>query len=184
MNENYRPAYIEFNVAEDGTTMPQSLGFFETEAEFNKFLGDNVIAINSPLTVNRHMDFKEKTEIRNEYNDVLENKLPVYEKELSIAKSKFEEAKKKLAEATEMVSATMTEAKLLAYEVKRGLKELKLDDKYTVRIAYKSRYYYYTWIDKELRLCLIREIPEHEKTEIWNAMSKNEDFFDNGTTGK
>ena len=180
MNENYRPAYVEFNVAEDGTQMPLSFGVFETETDFNKFLGDNLIAVNSPITVSRHMDFKEKTELRNEYNEILENRLPVLERDASIASSEFEAAKKKFADAKEMVSATFTEAKLIAQNVKRGLVEMRLDDKYTVRIAYKSRYYFYTWIDKELRLVLIKEIPNHEKTEIWNAMSKNEDFIDNG----
>lgn len=77
-----------------------------------------------------------------------------------------------------MVNSTITEARALAKEAKRGLVDMKLDDMFTTRIPYRGRYYFFTWIDKQLKLCSIRDIPEHEKTEIWNVMAANEEFID------
>lgn len=184
-NENYRPANVEFDVAHDGTNIPETFGEFETADDAAKFLGKNFTSINQALTVARHMDQKEKQEIRKEYTEILENKLPVYEKEMSIAAAEFSDAKKKLADASEMVSATISEAKSLAKEVKRGLVDMRLDDLFTSRIPYKGRYYFFTYMDKQLKLCAIRDIPESEKGEIWNSMAKNDEFIDdNYTDGK
>jgi hypothetical protein len=176
---NYRPATIEFDVAHDGSNVPQSFGEFTTAEEAAKFLGSNFTSINQALTVSRHMDAKEKTEIRREYNDLLENILPSREKELSAATIEFNAAKKKQGECQELVNATVTEVKSLAMEVKRGLVDIKLDDMHTSRIPYRGRYYFFTYMDKQLKLCAIRDIPEHEKGEIWNAMAANEEFIDN-----
>lgn len=177
-DENYRPAVVEFDVAHDGSNVPETFGAFETAEEASKFLGKNFMSINQALTVSRHMDQKEKIELRREYNELLENKLPIYEKELSQVTQEFNEAKKKVSNATEMVNATITEARSLAYEVKRGLVEIKLDDMFTSRIPYRGRYYFFTYMDKQLKLCAIRDIPEHEKTDIWNAMASNDEAID------
>lgn len=177
-DENYRPAVIEFDVAHDGSNIPETLGGFENAEDAAKFLGKNFTSINQALTVSRHMDQREKVDIRKEYNELLENKLPIYEKELSQVTQEFNEAKRKVANSTEMVNATITEAKSLASEVKRGLVEIKLDDLYTSRVPYRGRYYFFTYMDKQLKLCAIRDIPEHEKGEIWNAMAQNEEFVD------
>lgn len=178
-DENYRPANIEFDVAHDGSNIPECLGEFESAEEASKFLGNNFTSINQALTVSRHMDQREKIEIRKEYNELLENKLPIYEKELSVVTAEFNDAKRKVANCTEMVNATITEARSLAHEVKRGLVDMRLDDVYTSRIPYRGRYYFFTYMDKQLKLCAIKDIPEHEKGEIWNAMAGNEEFVDN-----
>jgi hypothetical protein len=177
-DENYRPAVIEFDVAHDGSNVPETLGEFETAEEAAKFLGKNFTSINQALTVSRHMDQREKIDIRKEYNELLENKLPIYEKELSQVTQEFNEAKKKVTNSTEMVNATITEARSLAGEVKRGLVEMRLDDLFTSRLPYHGRYYYFTYMDKQLKLCAIKDIPEHEKGEIWNAMAQNEEMID------
>lgn len=177
-DENYRPATIEFDVAHDGSNVPVTFGEFNSADEAAKFLGNNLTAINQALTVARHMDIKEKTDIRREYNDLLENILPSRERDLSAASSVFNDAKRKLADATEMVSATISEVKALATEVKRGLVDMKLDDMFTTRIPYRGRYYFFTYMDKSLKLCAIRDIPDHEKQEIWNVMAANEEFID------
>ena len=177
-DENYRPTNIEFDVAHDGSNIPESFGSFVSADEAAKFLGGNLTAINQAITVARHMDQREKTEIRKEYDEILENILPVREKEQASATLVFNDAKKKLADATEMVNATISEVKALAKEVKRGLVDMKLDDMFTSRIPYKGRYYFFTYIDKQLKLCAIKDIPEHEKSEIWNVMASNEEFID------
>ena len=178
-DENYRPKNITFDVAGDETPMPETFGDYKKHEDVLKFLGDsNMTTINQALTVSRHMDASEKKDIREQYIDVLENVLPRQEKDHSVKVQTFNEAKRAEKDANEMVNASISEAKILAKDAKRGLKEIKLDDVYTFRIPYKSRYYFYTWIDQELKLCRISEIPEHEKSEIWNAMAANEEFID------
>lgn len=183
-DEFYRPAHIEFQTAPDGSNMPELLGNFETAEEMAKFVGGNLTAINQPLTASRHMDNKEKSEMRAEYSDLLENFVPIYEKRLSDADVSLANAKKALKEAEENYNAEIAKTKELAQRVKRGLMEMELDEKYTFRIPYMGKYYFYTWIDKQLRLCLIRPIPEYEKQDLYNSMSANEEFIDREYTPK
>lgn len=174
----YRPALIEFNVATDDTNMPESLGTFETPEEMSKFIGGNLTVINTALTVLRHMDQKEKKELQEKYSDLLENAVPVYGTKLYEAEIGLANAKKALKDAEERYSAEISNVKDLAAEKKRGLRDMNLDEKYTFRIPYNQRYYFYTWIDKALRLCLIRTIPEFEQQDLFNAMAGNEGWID------
>jgi hypothetical protein len=175
--ENYRPANIEFDVA-NSSIVPDNLGFYENETELYDFVHKNMISFSQKLTVNRFMDNFEKQELRKDYQELLELKYPLVSKELDEANANFEKAKKIQKDCVEMVNATLSEVKALANEVKNGLRNITLDDLYTFRVPYKSKYYYFTWIDKALKLCKIAEIPDYEKTEIFNALGKNEEFFE------
>lgn len=177
-DENYRPAVIEFDVAHDGSLAPETLGTFPTAEDAAKYIGKNLVVVNQALTVSRHMDNKEKNDLRREYSDILENILPVHAKDLSRAENQLAEAKKMQKAAEELYNGTVTSAKQLAAEVKRGLVDIRLDELFTYRVTYKGRYYYYTYMDKQLKLCLIRDIPEFEKSELWNSMAQNEEFID------
>lgn len=177
--ETYRPVNIEFNVSPDLDIIPDSLGEYETAEEAAKFVGGNLTALNQTVTVCRHMDNYEKTEIRKNYDDILENQLPRYETELSEAARKLEDAKRADKEAKERVNAAITEVKGLARQAKRGLVDMDLDELYTVRIPLKGRYYYYTYIDGALRLCKVCDIPERETGDLYNVMASNEEFFEN-----
>lgn len=120
-SETYRPANIEFDV--DGGQMPMNLGFeFPTHQSAIQFMAKYLIGINSKLRSSRYIDNFEKSEIRKDYQELLEQKIPMLEREMIKAKSVFDEAKKDLADATEMVSAT---AKSLANEVRRGVREME-----------------------------------------------------------
>ena len=174
----YRPKVIEFDVEHDKSIMPETLGEFKTAEEAAKFIGGNITSINQSIKVNRFLDQFEKKEIRNEYNDILENKLPALEKDLSRANSVLAEAKKNASNANGMVKAAENQAKMLALEVKGGVKGINLDEKYTFKVPFKGKHYFYTYMDKQLKMCKIRDIPEHEKTEIWNAMAGNEEFIE------
>jgi len=178
IKEDYRPDNIEFNVSKDGTNIPESLGEFPTPEEAGKFIGSNLTALNRGVTVSRHMDAFEKKTCRDDYQDVLENLVPVYEKELSAAELALANSKATLKNATEAYDFTINRAKNLAAEAKRGLKDYICDEKYTYRIPYQGRFYFYTYVDGLLRLCLIREIAESERTEIWSQMGQNEEFID------
>ncbi len=176
--ENYRPEKIEFNVAHDGSNMPESLGTFETVEEMSKFLGGSLIVVNQALTVSRHMDNIEKKELRDHCQDVMENLVPLFEQKLKEADVALAEAKKAQKDAEERYNSTIADAKDLAREAKRGLREMNLDEKYTFQVPYNGHYYFYTWIDKALRLCLIRTIPDTEKQDLYNAMGGNEAWID------
>jgi len=140
-------------------------------------MGKNLTGINQKLNVFRFMDFVEKTELRKEYSDILENKIPLVERDLSKAMIAFEELKDKLKDAKEFYNATLNESKSIATEVKRGVKEINLDDQFTWRVAFDNRYFFFTYIDKQIKLCKVQEIPEHEKMDLFNAMHRNDVFF-------
>lgn len=182
--EDYLPNNIEFNVSRDGTNVPESLGEFGTPEEAWKFIGTHLTALNRGVTVSRHMDAFEKKTCREEYSDVLENLVPVYEKQLSAAELALENAKAILKQSKEAYDFVIGRAKNLAAEAKRGLKDMILDERDTFRVPYKGRYYFFTFIDEQLKLALIREIPESEKTDLYNAMGANEEFIDREYTPK
>ncbi len=180
----YRPKHIEFQASTDGSNMPECLGKFETAEEMAKFVGTNLTAINIPLTVNRHLDPVEKDNLRKQCVNLMEEVIPVYEKKLIEAEGELARAKKAKKDAEEAYSHEIGKAKELAYRAKRGLIEIDLDSKYTFRIPTDGYYYVYTWIDKELRLCLVRPIPDNEKQDLYNAMAHNESFVLNNFTDK
>lgn len=178
--ENYRPVYVSFDVAPDGSVMPETINTtpITSKEEITKFFAKNKItAINQAVTVPRHMDIYEKKTLREEYSDILENILPKVEKEYMSTLNELTEAKKNEKEALERLNAKLHEVKKISQEVKRGVVDMKLDDVYTFRIPFKGRYYFYTWMELYLRLCKIADIPEHEKNELWNSMATNEEFF-------
>jgi len=173
---DYRPQNIDFDI--DGGTLPITFGIvFEDATEAVKFMGKNIIGIGQKVRASRLMDIVEKSEIRKEYQELLETKIPILEKELAKAKAELDAAKKFFSDAVEYVSATTNEAKALALEVKRGVKEIELDENFTWRVAVGDRYYYYTFIDSQIKLCKIQDIPFHEKQDLYNATANNETFF-------
>jgi len=175
-DQNYRPANIEFVVA-NASNMPDNLGEFQSAKEAVDFISKNVTAFNHKLSVVRFMDNFEKKELREQYIELLEVKLPLMEKDHEKAAEAFARAKKALADATELVSAITNEIKALAFEVKRGVREINLDDQFTWRVPFEGKYYFYTYIDKCIKLCKISEIPAHEKSELFANCAKNDEFF-------
>lgn len=175
--KTYRPANIEFDV--ESGSMPQNLGFeFPEMKDAVQFIASHLISLNIKARVPRYMDNFEKNEIRKEYQELLELKIPLLERELMKAKSVYDEAKRVLSEANEFVSATTNEAKALAVEVKRGIIEMELDDLYTWSVPVGDKYFIYTFIDNQIKLCKVLDIPSFEKTELFNAMNRNLEFFE------
>jgi len=178
--QDYRPSHIEFDVATDGTNVPETLGSFESADECLLFMQKNFFATNTGLTVNRFMDNFEKSELRKKYNDILENMLPKFEQEMRDAIDKFNHAKTEKENAIGMVDAYINEAKATAIEVKRGLVDIKLDELFTWKLPYKNRFYFFTFIDNQVRLVRISDMTDHEKTELFSQGNVNEEIFDNG----
>ena len=178
MDANYRPVNIEFQVANSNSEIvPDFLGKFETLNAAAEFIATNLVGINSRITVNRFMDQYEKSQLRTEYQELLEDKMPIVERDFMRAKADYDAAKVKLSEAQEFLGSVITEAKKLATQVKRGVVEISLDDIATWRVPYDNRYYYYTYIDGILKLAKIADIPDYEKNDLFNSMTKNDQFF-------
>ena len=175
-NEDYRPVNIEFEVASN--QIPENLGQFENEKELKDFVNENLVAINEKITAIRFIDATEKHELRTECLDLLENKLPFQKKDLQKAEIQLKQAKDLVSELKQAVEATSSEAENLAVQVKIGTKEMNLDDKFTWRVPYEDKFYYFTFLDKQLKLAKIKDIPEHEKRDIFNDQTKNSIFFD------
>lgn len=174
---NYRPAIIEFDVANSNPMIPETFGVFENAQKAAEFMAKNMTAINHKLTAVRFMDNTEKLLLRKDYQALLEDKLPALEREFMKAQGAYELAKKILGDAKEACSATTNEAKAIAVEVKRGLKDITLDDQFTWRVPFAGRYFFYTYIDGQIKLCKVQDIPEFERQDLFNAMNTNEEFF-------
>lgn len=180
--EFYRPSNIEFDI-ETSVNVPMCLGEFENEKEVNKFIAENLIGINQAITVKRFMDSVERSQLRKDYQELLELKLPLLERDLNKANAAYNEAKSALSNAKELVNATTNEAKAIALEVKNNVKDIKLDDQFTWRVPFGDKFYFYTYIDKKLQLCKVSDIQSWEKSELFNASYQNEKFFNPEATG-
>ncbi len=170
-NQNYRPRYIQFEVATNQA--PENLGTFENAQAAIKFVADNLICLNEKITASRHMDAFEKDEIRQEYQNLLENKLPFYKKDLQKAEISLKAVKDAVKALSDAVSSIQSEIEGLGVQVKIGTTEINLDDNYTWRVAFNDKYHYYTYIDREIRLAKIKEMTISDKTDIYNDQSKN-----------
>lgn len=175
---NYRPANIEFDVATDDSPVPGSLGFYETADAAILFMQKNFFSTNSGVTVNRFMDNFEKNEIRKTYNEILENRIPLIEQDLRQATEEYNQAKSEMNNVQGMLTAYFNEAKGLAIHAKRGLVDMKLDELFTWKLPYKGRFYYFTFIDFNIRLVKITDMTSYEKTELFSQGKINEDYFD------
>ena len=176
--KKYRPVYVEFDVATDGTPVPENLGTFETADEAVVFMAKKFFSTNQAILVNRFMDNFEKSEIRKKVTDILENMMPTLEANAREASEEFNEAKVRKEKAIETVNAFTNQAKALAVEVKRGLVDMNLDELFTWKLPYKGRYYYFTFIDKSIRLVRISDMTDSEKTELFSQGKINEEAFE------
>lgn len=173
--ENYRPNPLTFEVSSN--EVPEILGNFASDKEAIQFINLNLTALNQKITAIRFIDNVEKIEIRKEYQDLLENKLPFYKKDLQKAEIELKEAKDRVKELQTAVDGIQQEAESMAVQVKIGTKEINLDDLYTWRIAFNGKYFFYTFIDNQIKLAKILEIPSYEKTELFNQQENNAAFF-------
>lgn len=176
--ENYRPAHIEFDVTVDNSPIPENLGVFVNADDALLFMQKKLFSTNQSITVNRFMDNFEKSELRKKVNTIMEDKLPSLEQELRQASQEFLEAKTKKEGSLETLSVFTNEAKALSIEIKNGLSPMRLDEAFTWKLPYKGRFYFFTYIDKSIRLVKIQDMYEAEKTELFSQGKLNEDFFD------
>jgi len=161
--KNYLPATIEFTAKT--SEVPESLGTFENAEDVQKFMSENFIAMPKQIETYRLLDEYEKEHIRNEYITELEENYPQYHNQL-------------IERASETVSASFNKIEALSKEVKKGIAEINLDPATTYEVALNGNYYYYTWINAELKLAKVRKIPDHEVSDLFNSSERNKTYFE------
>jgi DNA gyrase/topoisomerase IV subunit A len=175
--KDYLPKVVEFAVSTDDDNVPETFGEFKDEKEASDFIHKNLTGINEKISTLRFMDNFEKKEYRKEYSEILELKLPILEKEIQEKQRENERTKKELKTARENYTAAMNEIKEISNKVRDGRLEIHLDDKFTWRVPYNGKYYFFTLISGEIKLAKLKSIPEHEKEQLFNDTARNEDFF-------
>lgn len=173
--ENYRPRKIEFPIKT--TEVPMNLGKFKTPEEAQQFINDNFVAIPSKLTTTRLMDLYEIEMLRKKYINELENDLPEIQKQYLEAVQELENAKSIEKRAKEMVNSSLNKIQDISREVKSGITEINLDQAFTYEVTTNGKRFYYTYIDKEIKLAKITEIPSYEQEDLLNSSEKNSNYF-------
>lgn len=171
----YTPEKIEFVINHElEKSIPEILGEFKTVKQAQKFFNENnFITLNPMIEAVRKMDEIEINDLRGMYIEELEESIPELEANLFKAQQEYNSAKEYLSTQKERVSASHTKVDMLVAEINAGVKEMSPEQSKTFEIAYKNKYLYYTLINGTLTLCKVKDIPEHERSEIFNSTEGN-----------
>lgn len=173
--ENYRPEVIDFKV--ESNQVPNSLGEFKTEKEARMFMSENLLAVQTKLTTERFMDQTELEYLRDQYANELEDVLPILRKEHFDKTTDLERAKKIEKDAKEMVNSSLNKIQQLANEVNERITEINLDPAYTWEVIHNNKRFYFTYIDKQIKLAAVRDIASYEIDDLISTSEKNGEFF-------
>ncbi len=174
--EEYRPEVIEF-IAES-KRVPQSLGEFESEEDARVFMSQNLLAVQTKLQAERIMDQFEIETLRNEYAEELEDVLPKIREEHFKRVEEMERAKQLEKDAKEMVSASLNKVQQLANEVNERVTSIELDPSNTWVAIYDGKKYFYAFIDGEIKLAKVQDVPAYEADDLISSSEKNAVFFE------
>lgn len=173
--KNYAPKSPEFK-------LPKNISFpkviFEGAKnmdEIRKHLSGEFIAESMPNTkAIRLLDEYERTSIRANYAELMEDEQPKLEESLADIES---QCKAIIKEAKDKLQAVMTQIRDLVYQVKRGEKEVDLPGESTVRMALCGYFLYYAWIDGKFQLCRVDKIPSWEEQNLFANLETNKKAF-------
>lgn len=174
--KNYTPDYVEFKLPEE-VSIPTILGEFITDEEAREFVAKSFVATQSKVEAIRFMDDFEINTIREEYQQTLEDVLPELESKANEKHFAAEQAKTESKNAENMVKMANTKIRDLAKEAKAGITEMNLDNKNTWRIPLEGKYYYFTFLNNQLKLAKVKDIPDYEKQDLLNSMNDNKSAF-------
>jgi hypothetical protein len=174
--KEYRPLTIDFTIKTK--EVPLSLGKFKTEKEARKFIAENTVSLQTDIQAERLMDEYEVDSYRERYSDELEQTLPELRIALFQAESDLEKAKEAVKQAKESKNASLNKIQQLADEVKRGIIDMDLDKSSTYEVSYNGKNYYYTYIDGELKLAKIQDVPSYRIDDLISTSEQNALFFD------
>ena len=122
----------------------------------------------------RFLDTYEKSSIRSNYSELLEDEQPKLEDELekieALAKSMVKDARDKL-------QSIQTQIRDLVYQVKKGEKEVDLPADTTIKMALMGYYLYYAWINKQFQLCKVEKIPSWDEQSLFANLETNKEAF-------
>ena len=173
--KDYRPDQINFVLTDETKEkFAEVLTLFEGADDVEKVIEKVNEYFNAEFPTNvvarRYMDEFEKMNIREEYNQIVENEQPDAERELDAA---IAEAKRIKKDAEDALLAVNKRIKELAARVKEGQEDIKLSNKNTFRIALNGHYLTFTWIDGEVKLAQAEKIPNWDKDKIWAQEDRN-----------
>lgn len=173
--KDYRPDQINFVLTDETKEkFAEVLTLFEGADDVEKVIEKVNEYFNAEFPTNvvarRYMDEFEKMNIREEYNQIVENEQPDAERELDAA---IAEAKRIKKDAEDALLAVNKRIKELAARVKEGQEDIKLSNKNTFRIALAGHYLTFTWIDGEVKLATSEKIPNWDKDKIWAQEDRN-----------
>lgn len=181
--ENYTPQELEFIIDEEAKDIfPCELDFINNvnnehlanKREVLKFVGQNFSAtFPDGEYVTRKMDEYEKTTLRGEYCQLVENLLPERKRQLEEA---LEEAKRLKKEAEELYSLTLQEINIMAAEVKQGKVEARLKSTDTFCMALAGYYLYYTWSEPRQVFVLAKATKANDAS-LWSSDEKNREML-------
>lgn len=118
----------------------------------------------------RKYDAHEIQEIREEYCLKQENEAPLRKEELEITLERIKAMKKKAEDA---LNSVMLEIADLAARVKKGTCDFLLPPTETVRIALNGSFLFYAWVDGEMQLVKVDEIPDWDRNSLWSQEDWN-----------
>lgn len=172
---NYRPEEIDFTV--ESSIVPRSLGTFENADKARMFIAENLLGIQTKCSTTRYIDHVEIEALRDQYTDELENELPTIKEEFIKKIEEYERAKKNKKDAEDAVNASLNKIQQLANEVNDRTTEINLDAEHTWEVPFNGKRYYYTYIDKEIKLAKIAEISSYEADDLLTTSERNSKFF-------
>lgn len=173
---NYTPEIINFTIKSD--TVPKSLGKFKDEEDARVFMSKNLLAIQSPCIASREMDDVEIADLRKEYSEELEEVLPKLRQDHIKKEQELELAKKIEKDAKEMVSSCLNNIQQLADSVKAGKTLIDLETTNTWQVILDGKKYFFTYVNGEIKLAHIQDVPSFEMNDLISSSGKNAAFFE------
>lgn len=174
LKKEYVPEEIDFQLPEN-SILPDIIGKVKSLDECHEMISKTFVATNQKITATRYMDAYEKEMTREEYQQELEIVQPELDKRLSEAKAKLDQAKKEFKDLEDQATASDVKVKDLARQVRIGTKDINLDQASTWRVPLNGQYFYLTYMRGNLMIADIVDIPDHEKQDLFNSQSRNEE---------
>ena len=173
--KNYAPQSPEFKLPKN-VSFPRVIfeGAKDLE-EIRRQLSGKFIAESMPsVKAIRLLDSYERTSIRANYSELLEDEQPKLEAQLAEIEASCKQMTK---EAKDKLQAVVTQIRDLVYQVKRCEKEVELPGESTVRMALCGYYLYYAWIDSKFQLCRVDKIPSWDEQSLFANLETNKQAF-------
>lgn len=173
--KNYCPDEIDFVLSDEvKEKYAEVLELFEDATDIEEVITKVNEYFNAEFPTNevaeRFIDEFEKMNIREEYNKIVEEELPVAEKEQLDA---IDRAKRIKKEADDALLSVRNRIKELAARVTDGKEDYKLSSKNTFRIALNGTYLTYSWVDGKVKLTKAERVPDWDKNKIWAQEDRN-----------